>query len=286
MTSPAEKPLNTNPPDLRIIATNEEVTGPPAGELIRQSGILRIQPTHPIEVLDNACGGGILTSELLKAVAQTHGVDVKRAVAGDTDPRMLEYVRKRGERFGWSNVEIEQIDQQSVAKPDGSYSHVFNNFGIFFCADEEAALSETYRILKPGGVAGFTSWKVIAWWEFAVAAVAEFIPEASELPQLSSALPTDSWNDPAAVHRKLAEAGFEDVQVSGYTFTPDVQAQEFAEACAVLVKVITRKHWSAEDNEKYADRIEPALLRYLQGNYPDGKWNGAMVAIISTGTKA
>ena len=71
-----------------------------------------------------------------------------------------------------------------------------------------------------------------------------------------------------------------------YSFTPDVLPEEFAEATGVLVKVGTSKIWSPEDNAKYADRIQPALLRYLLENFPQGKWNGRMTAVLTLAKKA
>ena len=55
--------VNSNPAEQRIIATNELVTGPPAVEMLR---LTLKDPPSSLEVMDNACGGGILTAELLK----------------------------------------------------------------------------------------------------------------------------------------------------------------------------------------------------------------------------
>lgn len=246
----------------------------------------RDSSSKSIDVLDNACGGGVLTNELLKLESRGQ-IQLNRIVASDSDEKMLDYVRKRKEASQWpSKVEVMHIDQQEVPLPDDSFTHVFNNFGIFFCKDDEKALTETYRILRPGGTAGFTSWKVIAWWDsVARPAVKHFIPDGPELPHPGAVFPGRGWSDASAIPEKLTKAGFKEIDVSEYSFTPDVEAAEFAEAMAVLVKVITGRLWSEEDNEKFGPQIEPALLKYLETNFEGGKWDGKMLALISIGKK-
>ena len=116
-------------------------------------------------------------------------------------------------------------------------------------------------------------------------AIDAFIPDAPKLPSPGTVFPVRGWSDPAATSGKLENAGFRDVQVSEYAFTPDAGAEDFAEATAVLVKVVTKRFWSEEENQKHGDQIEPALLRYLKENFSNGKWNGQMVALIALGKK-
>ena len=282
--------FDTNPPAPRVVVTNEKVTGPPAAEMLRRSGIATSDKIG-ISILDNACGGGILTAEAL-ALAKQHPDTMKlgRIVAGDIDEKMLGYVRSKREdpvqQDEWRRVGVMNIDQQDIPFPEASFTHVFSNMGIFFCKDDEKALAESYRVLSSSGVAGFTSWKSIAWWsEIAQPAIAQFIPEAPALPSPGQLFPSRGWSDPAAIPAKLGKAGFSNVQVSEYSFTPDVEAVEFAEATGVLVKIVTKRLWSEEENAKYADQVEPALLKYLNERYEAGRWTGKMTAIISVGKK-
>lgn len=276
--------VNSNPQAQRIIATNELVTGPPAAEMLRRS--LK-DVSNPLEVMDNACGGGVVTADLFKlAGEQQHMVKIQRIVAADIDENMIDYVKNRKADSGWQNVELVKTDQQSVALPDNSFTHVFNNFGIFFCPNDKAALAETLRITKAGGIAAFTTWKSIAWWpSFAVPALSTYLPDAPPLPVPDTIFLAQGWNDPASIHARMEAAGFQDVQISEFGFTPDVPAEQFAEACAALTKGMARRFWSKDENEKYADGVQPAFLKFLLENFPDGKWNGTMVAIISIGTK-
>ena len=279
--------INTVPAAARIVATNEKITGPPGAEMLRRSEITNESKSEPLEIIDNACGGGILTSEVLTLAKQhPQSINVKRIIASDDDEKMLSYIGQRSKDSGWRNVEIRHFNQVSLPLPDNTFTYNFNNFGIFFCAEDDKVLSETYRTLRPGGVAGFTSWKSIAWVPtVAVPAIKTFIPDAPALPSLTHIFPAQGWNDLPAIRAKLEKAGFRDIHVNEYAFTPDVEAEEFAEATALLVKVMTRRFWNQKEHAKFESQIEPALLKYLQENFSDGKWDGQMVAIISTGKK-
>jgi ubiquinone/menaquinone biosynthesis C-methylase UbiE len=270
-----------------IVTTNERVTGPPGMEMLRLSNLSQ----HPsIEALDLGCGGGIITSQLLNSTSK-----IKRIVAGDIDDQKLALVTaKRDSEISnktasdntWSLVEVEKMNQISIPHPPSTFTHVFNNFAIFFLPDDSPALAETYRILKPSGQAGFTSWKSIAWWTAVVdPALSKHLPEAPKLPNPSGMFGASGWGDVDAIRAKLEKAGFADVKVSEFRFAPMVEAVPFAKATALLVQGIAKRVWSEGQFEGFGGRIEGALLKYLEGNFEDGVWDGEMAAIVALGTK-
>jgi ubiquinone/menaquinone biosynthesis C-methylase UbiE len=155
--------FNTAPSSHRVTLTNEKVTGPAAAELLRQSKIVE---AHEVEILDNATGAGVLVDKLLDLTTTHPGFQVKRIVAGDIDDSMLVFAAIKQQEVSrssaWKDVNIAKIDQMAIPCDDNSFTHVFSNFGIFFCQHDSKALSEAYRVLKPGGIVGFTSWKACA----------------------------------------------------------------------------------------------------------------------------
>ena len=279
--------LSTVPSAQRVAITNEKVTGPPAAEMLRLSDIAEAKT---VEVLDNASGAGILVDHLLRLSLTHNTLQIKQVVAGDLDETILSFISKKQEAAAtssaWKDVAIKRIDQQSIPYGDATFTHVFSNFGIFFCRDDTKALSEAYRVLRRSGTAGFTSWKAITWWsQVAEPALAQHFPEAPKLPSPAGIFPSPGWNELGAIPPKLREVGFENIRVSEYSFAPRVKADEFAEAIAVLIKVVAKRVWPDEIFVKYAGKIEEALLRYLHDNYEGGIWDGKMTAIISLGRK-
>ena len=273
-------------PAQTIVTTNERVTGPPGVEMLKQANISQ---KSEIEVLDLACGGGIISSELLDDTSLT----IKRIVAGDLDDQMLTFTsNKRNAKLksnsdsNWSRLETQKMSQTSIPLPDATFDYVFNNFGIFFHPDESATLTETLRVLKPNGTAGFTSWKAIAWWaEVADPALATYLPDAPKLPAPGGMFPTSGWNNPEEVPTKLEQAGYRDVKVLEYKFKPRVEAEPFAQATGFLVQSIAKRVWSKDDFGEYGSQVEAALVQYLRANYDGGIWDGDMTAIITLGTK-
>ena len=54
---------------------------------------------------------------------------------------------------------------------DADFTHVFTNFGIHLAKDADAALAEMYRVLAPGGICAFTTWKKLQWLDILAAAI-------------------------------------------------------------------------------------------------------------------
>lgn len=274
-------------PDSRI-NTNERITGVPGREMLKRSGILQSQ--DEADILDLACGGGIITSDILQAASQSSNLKINRIIAGDIDDNMLSFVTRKRDATGpdplWSRVEAQRMNQNSIPQPENTFTHVFNNFGVFFESNEAATLAETLRVLKSDGVAGFTSWKSIAWWdEAAMPALAQYLSEAPKLPSGGVLFSKSGWSDLNGTPAKLEKAGFRDAKATEFTFTPGVEAEPFADATAFLVQSIARRMWSEEDYGKFQGGIEPALLRYLEEHYKDGVWDGKMTAIMTLGAK-
>ena len=273
-------------PAQAIVTTNERVTGPPGAQMLK---LASINQQSEIEVLDLACGGGIISSELI----DNKYLKIKRIVAGDLDDQMLAFTSAKRDSIlkstldsPWSRVETQKMNQTSLPLPDATLDYVFNNFGVFFHPDESATLAETLRVLKPSGTAGLTSWKAIAWWaEVADPALAQYLPEAPKLPAPGGLFPAKGWNDSEAIPAKLKQAGFRDVKVSEYKFKPRVEAEPFAQATGFLVRSIAKRVWPEDVYGEFGGEIEAALVQYLKANYEGGVWDGDMTAIITLASK-
>jgi ubiquinone/menaquinone biosynthesis C-methylase UbiE len=103
------------------------------------------------DVLEVACGTGILTRALLRRIPST-----ARLVATDLSPDMLDYARKRLVEPG--RVEWRQADVAALPFADASFDAVYCQFGLMFAADKVAAASEARRVLRPGGSFVFNVW--------------------------------------------------------------------------------------------------------------------------------
>jgi SAM-dependent methyltransferase len=102
------------------------------------------------EVLELACGTGVLTSELLSMMET--GVHL---VASDLNEPMLAVAQQkiRDRRIEW-----QQADAAALPFDAGRFDAVISQFGVQFFTDKVAAATEVRRVLRPGGVFLFSTW--------------------------------------------------------------------------------------------------------------------------------
>jgi SAM-dependent methyltransferase len=110
----------------------------------------RLATTRPSKVLEVACGTGILTRQLRRALPDAE------LVASDLNQPMIDYARAKlgdGERIAWR-----QVDAASLPFDSHRFDAIACQFGVMFVPDKEAAFREARRVLSPGGTFGFNVW--------------------------------------------------------------------------------------------------------------------------------
>jgi ubiquinone/menaquinone biosynthesis C-methylase UbiE len=91
------------------------------------------------------------------AVADALGRD-GRLIQTDFAPNMIEAARREAERLGLENVEQRVLDAEQMDLDDDSVDGVLCRWGFMLMANPAAALSETARVLRPGGRLAFAVW--------------------------------------------------------------------------------------------------------------------------------
>jgi SAM-dependent methyltransferase len=79
-------------------------------------------------------------------------------ICSDFAPEMLTVAQARAEELGIVNVRFKQIDAESIDLEAGSIDGVLGRWGYMLMADDEAALRETRRVLRPGGRVALAAW--------------------------------------------------------------------------------------------------------------------------------
>ena len=100
-------------------------------------------PVSPV-LLDAGCGQGKSFSLLRQAFAPA------RLIGVDADPHSLEQSREEAVRQGMA-VELIGGDCASLDLPDASIDLLFCHQTFHHLVEQEQALAEFYRVLKPGG---------------------------------------------------------------------------------------------------------------------------------------
>ncbi len=103
------------------------------------------------EILEVACGTGISTEHLRKALPETTHI-----LATDLNEAMVEFAESR--RGTLPNVDFQQADALALPFEDESFDAVICQFGVMFFPDKAAGMAEMTRVLRPGGLLAFNVW--------------------------------------------------------------------------------------------------------------------------------
>jgi ubiquinone/menaquinone biosynthesis C-methylase UbiE len=74
-----------------------------------------------------------------------------RLICSDFAPAMVEAARRGATQRGLDNVECRVLDAHQIDLPDGSVDGVLSRFGLMLVPDQQRAIAEIRRVLRPGG---------------------------------------------------------------------------------------------------------------------------------------
>jgi SAM-dependent methyltransferase len=167
-----------------------------------------IDPQPAQRVLELAAGlgeTGLLAAEL---VAPAGGV-----ILSDQAEGMLDGARLRAAELGLTNVEFQTWNAEWIDLPVASVDAVLCRWGYMLMADPLAALTETRRVLRPGGRVALAVWDALSANPWA------FVPRSVLLERGLVAPPEGdrpgpfALGDPERVRALLMHAGFTEVLI-------------------------------------------------------------------------
>ena len=291
----ANKILWSDPEFAARYKSSEELTGGYAHDLCIQMGLQSF--SSPIHLLDLACGTGIVTKKAL-AILQTS--DAARQFSkdkftfADISPEMLKVISSRVIAEKWplseeaKNMEVVEANMIDTKLPSDTYTHLACNFGPGLAPGPDHVLRESYRMLRPGGIAGWTGWQNVAWLPDMTRALKEIREAAaqrcaqgngteadrklSELPEMAK--PEDMfakfagtdlnklraegvpeadlprWDKEEWFRKRVEAAGFVDVKVS-IVKKDYTYTKEDASAMIKPLTGIVSTFWTAQQREEF-----------------------------------
>lgn len=106
------------------------------------------QPQPDWLVLDVSTGAG--------HTALAFAPRVRRVIATDLTPQMLDTARKLATERNITNIEFKPADAHALPFDDNTFDLVTNRIALHHYSDARQAIAEMARVCKPGGVVGFT----------------------------------------------------------------------------------------------------------------------------------
>jgi SAM-dependent methyltransferase len=112
-------------------------------------------------LLDNACGSGIVSEEVLLQLEAAGGTDVQPPTIHvvDAAPNMVAIAQAKLSSMIESKRLVSAVmPGEKLDYDDSTFTHSITNMGLMFFPDPVAGANEIYRTLAPGGVAIVTTW--------------------------------------------------------------------------------------------------------------------------------
>ncbi len=173
---------------------------PFAAELVR-----RLPPCPPGDVLEIACGTGLVTRRLRERLDPA-----LRITATDLSAAMLDYAKAQVGHY--DGIDWREADALKLPFPDGAFGAVVCGFGIMFVPDRQAMLQEARRVLVDGGILLLSVWDRVEENPHALASaevVESLFPGDAEM---RFRVPYE-MHDPALLRELLAVARFCDARI-------------------------------------------------------------------------
>jgi ubiquinone/menaquinone biosynthesis C-methylase UbiE len=167
----------------------------------------RVSARSPGRVLELAAGTGVLTRELVAAVASA---DV---IATDFNAAMVDFGREHVPQATWL-----QADALNLPFDPGSFDLTACQFGVTFFPDKQSAFTEARRVLTAAGTLLFNTWASLDSHDFQAAvddALRRVFPD--DPPTFLASVP-HGYADPEVIVSDLRTAGFQHVTVETVTF--------------------------------------------------------------------
>lgn len=159
-------------------------------------------------VLDIAAGAGEPAITIAKRAGPTGYV-----LATDISPKILEYARSSAARQGVTSLETRVMDGENLELPDGSFDVVTSRVGLIYFPDQQRALSEIRRVLKPGGRVAAIVYSTAENNKFFSMPVSVIRRKAQLPPPLPGQPGPFSLGSPGVLEEAYRRAGFRDIQV-------------------------------------------------------------------------
>jgi ubiquinone/menaquinone biosynthesis C-methylase UbiE len=184
-----------------------------------------IASARPRRVLELACGTGVVTRRLLRALPAGASF-----TATDLNESMLEVAKSVVSEEGAPGVSVrfQNVDACSPPFPDRSFDAIACQYGVMFFPDKVRAMREARRVLVPGGRYVFSVWDSLEHNPIPRVVHETLVAMYPQNPPSFLAKAPYAWFDRAEIERVVRAGGFERVNLETVEFPSAAPSAEDA----------------------------------------------------------
>lgn len=158
-------------------------------------------------VLDIAAGAGEQSITTAKKVGSSGHV-----LAIDISSNILEYAKQMAQQAGVNNIETKVMDGENLTLEDETFDAVISRVGLIYFPDQQKALTEMLRVLKPGGKVAAIVYSTPEKNKFFSAPVSIIRNRAKLPPPLPGQPGPFSLGAEGIIEKAFSQAGFKNVR--------------------------------------------------------------------------
>ncbi|KAL6237716.1 hypothetical protein BDW75DRAFT_248722 [Aspergillus navahoensis] len=238
----------------------ERMTGGCTREIARFLLTLEPRVDTSSVVLDNACGTGMITEEILELYPNE---TKPRIFAADLAPSMVTNLGAKAAIKGWTRdgddkLTVSVMDAEELTFSDHLFTHSYTNMGFPFFSNGEKAAGHVYRTLRPGGTAFISTWKTLGYLRPLHKAQRAVRP-AAEL--WDPPMPKE-WYTKEKLVQVLESAGFETERIQVQTRSVRYRGENLEDLLDIMkmgfLGQIT-KDWNQDEREQWCKELRESL---------------------------
>lgn len=159
------------------------------------------------KILDVAAGAGEQSITAARRVGPAGQVQ-----ATDLSPNILEFAEAMAKHYDVHNIETKVMDGENLTVADDMFDVVISRVGLIYFPDQQRALKEMWRVLKPGGTVAAIVYSTAEKNKFFSVPVSIIRRRANLPPPLPGQPGPFSLGAPGAIEEAYKKAGFKNIR--------------------------------------------------------------------------
>lgn len=160
------------------------------------------------KILDIAAGAGEQSVTAARKVGPSGHV-----LATDLSSNILEYAKEMAKKENLLHIKTQVMDGENLTLSDESFDVVMSRVGLIYFPDQQKALKETWRVLKPGGRIAAIVYSTADKNEFFSIPITIIRNRAKLPPPLPGQPGPFSLGAPGVIEEAFKKAGFKAIKV-------------------------------------------------------------------------